>query len=353
MSKSPYQMNSRQQRVDSVVESVTEFIADLIVHRIFRKKRAQLKFEVSTEKLENLKAESAEAWQNLLASRAHAKKNSDRIIYTGLALSLLMVVISIYFFVGGGLPLVLIIMFIAAYKAAKYKMAFNHDYAETLLPSLLKHLDGYDYQRNGFIPIDSVLASQIIPDHHSSLTQQEDYLYHKSDDVKIEMVECELSRWRTNSKGNRYRSSQFRGLLLKMELPHRINSRVILHANWGKFLSLMQKKPMDKELKVELNCPNPLGHRFDIYAEDPTVAKLVLTETFLQEYKAFTDKLDIACPEFSLYEDKCVLLLHRPEDMFKPPSLHGELCQEDVLIPILREIRMIEELTAIAKKASL
>ena len=351
MSDTPYKASLRQQRIDSVVDSVTEVIADLIVYRIFRKKPAELKFDVSNETFLQMKMATANEWLALVEARDKAKLKYTNTMRIGYLISFLYAVFALVVWQGGGLPLILVILFITAYKASKHKMAFKRQFSDTLLPSLLRNLEGFEYKPDAIIPLESVEASQIIPDHNDHLTRQEDYLRKEHNGVVTELVECELARWRTDSKGNRRRSEVFRGLLLRMELPHRINSRVILHANWGNFFSLLQKKPMQKNQKVELDIHNPLGSKFDIYAEDPAIAKLVLTSEFLDAYKNFTDKLDVAQPEFSLYEDKCVLLLHRPEDMFAAPPLHGDITVESVLMPILKEIKMVEELTTIARKA--
>ncbi|WP_415896908.1 DUF3137 domain-containing protein [Neptuniibacter sp. QD57_21] len=351
MNAPSYQPNSRQKRLDTATDALLDTIVDFIVYRIFRKKPAQLKFDVAPEQFEALKRACAPEWAELLEEREKAKKACDRRLLIGFITSLACAVISIVIFIGGGLFLAIIPLIISGLQAAKFKQDFNHHFAENLLPKILDHLDGFHYERHGIILLDSVRDSRILPPHQEDLTIQEDYLRTEIGAVAVEMVECQLSRMKTDAKGNTRKSTEFKGVILNMTLPKTFSSRVILQANWGKVLSFFQQKPMDKDQRITLDN-NPFGKDFHIYAEDEAYAKQILTPDFLQNYKSFTDKLDVAATEMSLFGSQCVMLLHRPKDLFMAPNLHGDICEETVLYPMLQEIEMIEELTVIALEAS-
>lgn len=349
MSESPYKVHKRQRTVNTAVDAITEAVADFIVHTVFRKKPAELKFDVEQERLTQFLGKTQDAWVELEEIRTRCKRTCRFRIVLGTIISLAIIVIAIGLILFPLILAALFTLFAFSYWAAQAKIEFLDTFNKLIKPALMKQLPNFQYDPNGFIPPQILDRSEIMPKkYHDDLTRQEDFLLYEKEGIKAEVVDCELAKYSRNRNGGTSVSKVFGGLIIRLTFEKAFSSRVVLHANWG-IVSFMQPKPLGKDKKIEL--PNsPLTKHFDIYTEDKAYAEQLLNPEFLQEYKIFCDKLDIARPEFSLYDNQCLLLLHRPKGLFTPPGLGGRLDKEKVAKPYLQEVVMVEELFQMIKK---
>ncbi len=345
MVQSPYQDNKSKAEHAWRLNSFIDVLADVIVHGVFRKKRPSLHFDISQADLQSLLDASQQELQELKAQREICRKQyvlRKRILLVALPLLLL----GLPFIGLGAISLMFIAFVLGGCWMVSASLPYRKYFDQQFLPALLARLPNYEYMRNGYIPVTELKSSGIIPDHVDSLTRQEDYLHRWHDDVYCELVECEFKEYRRDKNGVK-ESPVFKGVISRLTMPNRISKRIVMQANWGKLLSLLQKKPMDKSFGYKLDEPR-LAKKYDFYCEDKTYLESTISTAFQAKLADFIDKLDVAAPEFSFYENYALLLLHRPQNFLSAPALNEPLDQQKLLTELLQEIQMMNEFESLA-----
>ncbi|MET1257103.1 DUF3137 domain-containing protein, partial [Aliikangiella maris] len=204
------------------------------------------------------------------------------------------------------------------------------------------------YQRYGFISLEPLITSKIIPQHDEKYTQQEDIFLTQLGDINVSIVECSLAKLRyVNNK--QQVSKVFSGLIVELVSPTRINQQVILHARWSKLMNWLQQTPMPLNQKVDISVPG-CEEKYAIYATNQTLAKQVFSQEVLQQLAEFDNQLDVAQPEISLFHNRLLILLHRPENFLGAPSLSQNTNKNQVLNSFLQQVEMMNQLIKIGEQ---
>lgn len=157
--------------------------------------------------------------------------------------------------------------------------------------------------------------------------------------MPIRITETELTYETTNSKGEKETNTEFKGVLISVEIPKNFTGHTIV-----KKRSLINSAPY-KEVKLE---DVEFSKEFYVSSNDQIEARYLLTTAFMQRYKNIQNVFGANDIECSFLNNKLLIAVSVNKDLFSLGALNKPVTDTQQFTLFLNEIisiyEMIEEL---------
>lgn len=197
-----------------------------------------------------------------------------------------------------------------------YAVAYNHyniRYRHLFIPALAESFGQVRYQQYGFIELEKLKNSLILPGHDR--IYQEDYFSGLHRGCAFELVEAELYK---RDHGRQRDNKSFSGLILSIELPYSFNSTTLVRKN--SFLLNLQRKTSMRFKRVHLE-DSRFQSAFRVHSNDQIAARSWLTPAVMQRLQQLAKVFNCIDFQASLYQDKLLVLLNTAQDFLPPPPI--------------------------------
>lgn len=238
------------------------------------------------------------------------------------------------------LSIVLDIIFgwVAAYAVYSYfKKQFENTIKMTIMPILMPAFGDFQWLPASTIYDEEIRMSKLYT--RFDRMEEDDNFIGSYKDVPIRISEVKLSYETRDSRGRRHRHTEFKGVLISLEIPKRFTGHTIVRPR-----VLLGSGPY-KEVKLE---DPEFSKRFYVSSTDQVEARYLLTTAFMQRYKNIQKAFNannIAC---SFLNNKLLLAVSVSKDLFSLGDLNKPVADTNQFTIFLNEIisilEMIEEL---------
>lgn len=219
------------------------------------------------------------------------------------------------------------------------------DIKQTLFSQVLKFFgEGYSYSSKTLLHVRDLRESEIIP--HFEIEQTKDYIKGVHNSVGFEIIETVLLNRNNHGKRVNYEVA-FEGSIILIDMNKRFSGKTIGHQDVGTFgnvlLSGFAKTFGSKFQNVRLEDP-VFENQFEVYSTDQVEARYLLTTSFMERLIKLREVLDVRAIEFSLYNNKLLILVPRDIDRFEIVSILRPTNFEEEIKILLAEMESIAQI---------
>lgn len=236
------------------------------------------------------------------------------------------------------LPVVLVLGVIYCLWASEPGRNFIASYKTTILSAVAEAVGGFQYVRDGTIPIERLEPSSLIPG--LDIYESEDLFRGAYKGVDVELAEARLIKYVTyrDSKGRtrRRRTTVFSGLFVLYSMNKRFSGRTVVcsafraPSNWGFGDGGWLER-------VELEDPI-FEQRFEVFADDQIESRYLLTPAFMQRLTAVADDFATDSMQAAFYDNQLLLMIPLAKDRFEPPAINVSLIESSGVQRLAREL---------------
>lgn len=355
---SPYKKSKTLNLYWMALNIVAIAIRSFVRYRLFRQARPERDSALYRKTLQQLQQQDQaciaelELQRQQLASKSHfvRKRLLPGLAMVAAALTLLLVGFTIFIFLltfklevhifvpllGAYFWAIFIAVIAIVFTYAKAYDQYNVRYRNLFIPALAKSFGQVQYQQYGFIDLNTLKDSLILPGH--DLIYQEDYFAGVHRHCTFELVEAELYK---RDHGKQRDNLSFSGLIIAIDLPYSFHSTTLVRKN-SALLNVQRKTPQGMQ-RVHLEDRH-FQQAFRVHSDDQIAARSWLTPAVMYRLEQLAKVLDCSDFQASLYRDKLVVLLNLPQDFLPPPPIDTPLSDATAGYEFVAELSAVYQL---------
>lgn len=222
------------------------------------------------------------------------------------------------------------------YWAVRPVMQYSESVKEQIFPLIFDYF-GQDYAYSPVSPltVSSLKPSGIIPSFDRE--KSSDYVRGLYKNVKLELVETELTETRGSGKDRRT-VTVFKGLLVVLDAHKKFKGRTLVKKDHG-FMNWAVNGFSDLE-RVKLEDPE-FEKMFEVFGSDQVEARYLLTTSFMERLKKLGGIFEADWVQCSFYDSRLLIMIPMEKDYFETASVFEPATFIEEINRVLTEMKTL------------
>ncbi|MFI3242088.1 MAG: DUF3137 domain-containing protein [Alphaproteobacteria bacterium] len=211
-----------------------------------------------------------------------------------------------------------------------------------IMPEFIKFFEGFEYNKENFIPDDIISQSKIMPFYEEK--EHDDFFVGSYKDVAMTISEEKLVKIQRTNKGVR-RNTLFRGVFVSLEMNKNFEGQTIGLKDKG-ILNSFNKPKGFENVKLEDTTFEKI---WEIYSDNQIEARYLLTTAFMDRLLKVKTLFNGKSLTFSFFDNILFLAIDMRKDMFETSSLFKSTANKQHINETLEQFLSIMAIVDILK----